>query len=197
MFGEKIQFMNSFIIGISGVSGSGKTTLAKKLSEILNSTCLYWDDFDEISQSPDNYVEWYNAGCDYNEFDYGSLSRTLYELKNGKIVNHPVLNQKLIPTNYIIFDAPNGRLHAQTGKYIDHCIHIKIPLDISLIRRTLRDFSDSNKTKGEILEDLSFYLNFSRPLFFDEDLTKLSDFMIDGCLTTEEQVKNIKINLHI
>lgn len=187
--------MSSYIIGISGVSGSGKTTLTKKLSEELNATSLYWDEFDEISRSPDDYVEWYKAGCDYKEFDYSKLSEILRELKNGSTVKHPVWGKNLQPTQFIIFDAPNGRLHAQTGKYIDYCIHIEAPLDISLIRRTIRDFNDSNKTKEELLEDLSFYLNDSRPLFFDEDLIKLSDFVIDGCLTTEEQVKKIKLKL--
>lgn len=189
--------MKNDVIGISGISGAGKTTLAKKLSEDLNAACLFWDDFDAISKSPENYVEWYENGCDYHEFDYVALSNILYELKMGKAVVHPIFAKKLEPTKYIIIDAPNGRLHQQTGKFIDHCIHIHTPLDVALIRRTIRDFKEPNKTKEEVLDDLSYYLNYSRPLFFDKELLELSDFIIDGCLPIEEQIKKIKLNLNI
>ncbi|KAB8031028.1 AAA family ATPase [Fluviispira multicolorata] len=188
--------MNSFVIGISGVSGSGKTTLTQKLSEGLNATKLFWDEFDEVSNSPDDYVEWYNSGRNYDAFDYISLSQTLLELKVGKSIKHPVTGQMLNPSKYIIFDAPLGRLHEQTGKYINFCIHIDTPLDISLVRRTLRDFTDSNKTKEELLEDLNFYMNSSRPLFCDKLLIKLADLVIDGLLTPEEQVKKIISNIN-
>ncbi|MCB9229304.1 MAG: hypothetical protein H6618_06810 [Deltaproteobacteria bacterium] len=50
------------IIGISGVSGSGKTTLTQALSNLLEATAIYWDEYYEISDSPEDYVAWYKAG---------------------------------------------------------------------------------------------------------------------------------------
>jgi uridine kinase len=50
-----------------------------------------------------------------------------------------------------VFDAPLGRLHEQTGKYLDICIHIDAPLEVSLGRRLLRDFKENDKTKEEHL----------------------------------------------
>ena len=47
-------------------------------------------------------------------------------------IMHPALKSMLSPTKYIIYDAPLGCLHPQTGQYIDICIHIETPLDVSI-----------------------------------------------------------------
>jgi len=154
------------IIGISGMSGAGKSTLTKALSEELNATDLYWDDYDSISTSPDDLIEWYNKGKDYTEWDYVELAYALKDLKSGKSIQHPVL----VPTKYIIFDAPLGKLHEQTGQYIDFEVYMDTPLDVALCRRIIRDFSISNHDKNELIEDIKFYLKQSRPLFISEDL---------------------------
>lgn len=187
--------MTPTIIGISGVTGSGKTTLVNRLAQGLNATALYWDDFDDISISPPDYVDWYHRGQDYNEWDYSALADVLKTLKTKQSVLHPALKQELQPTEYIIFDAPLGRLHQQTGKFIDVCIHLEVPLDISLCRRLIRDFKEANNTKEELLEELEFYLSNSRPLFFDDTLKVSADLIIDGTLTIENQVSEVKNKL--
>jgi hypothetical protein len=40
--------------------------------------------------------------------------------------------------------------------------------------------------------EIEYYLSHSRPLFFDDDLKTNADLVIDGMLTTEDQIKNIK-----
>jgi uridine kinase len=179
------------IIGISANMGAGKTTLTNALAETLNATRLHWDDFDEISTHPIDYVAWYHRGQDYSEWNYEALADTLRSLKNNQIVPHPVLKNLLHPTELIVFDAPLGRLHNQTGQYIDFCIHITLPLDVSLCRWVLRNFKSNQKTKTELLEELEYYLSHSRPLFFDDDLKSSADFVVDGMLTTEEQIIKI------
>jgi len=187
--------MNLKIIGISGNMGAGKTTLAHALQQNLKSTLLCWDDFDDISTSPSDYVEWYHRGQDYNEWNYQALADVLEELKAKQSVSHPALKKLLNPTEYIIFDAPLGRLHQQTGQFIDILIHINVPLDVSLCRHLLRDFKGSNKTKEELLEELEYYLSHSRSLFFDDDLKASADLVIDGMLTIEKQIQ--KINAYL
>lgn len=180
------------IIGISGVTGAGKSTLVKILAQVLNATVVSWDEFDEISTEPLDYVEWYYRDRNYEEFRREALASVLKTLKTNKIVVHPVSEQTLVPTKYIIFDAPLGRCHQQTGQYIDTCIHITVPLDVSLCRRILRDFVDPVKTKEAMLEELSFYLKHSRPLFFDDDLRQTANLVVDGLLSPQEELEVVK-----
>jgi uridine kinase len=184
--------MTPTIIGISGVTGAGKTTLVNSLAQDLKASALYWVDFDDISISPPDYVDWYHRGQDFNEWDYSSLAEALKTLGTNRSVIHPALNKELQPTKYILFDAPLGRLHQQTGKYIDICIHLEVPLDISLCRRLIRDFTNQDKTKDELIDELKFYLSESRPLFFDDKLKAKADFIINGMLDTKDQLIKIR-----
>lgn len=184
--------MNPCVIAISGNMGAGKTTLATALAKALQMTILKWDEFDDISVSPHNYVDWYQRGKNYHEFDYQVLADVLESLKSKQSVLHPVLKHMLHPTEYIIFDAPLGRQHLQTGKYIDiHC-HLDVPMDVSLSRHLIRDFKNNDKTKEELMEELEYYLSQSRPLFVDDALKASADFIVDGMLTTDTQIEIIQ-----
>jgi len=179
------------IIGISGMSGAGKTTLVKALSDSINAAAVYWDDFDPISKNPEALVEWYHRGKNYAEFDYEGLSEVLNKLKSGSMIQHPVSNIDLASTPLIIFDAPMGRLHQQTGKHIDIEIYMDTPADIALARRLIRDCEHTLYDKNEIIEELKFYIEKSRPLFFSDDLKNSADLLIDGSLATKEQIEKI------
>jgi len=187
--------MATTIIGISGISGAGKTTLTRELSKSLKATSLFWDDFDDISTSPDDYVAWYASGQGREIWDYPALARVLETLKRGKVTKHPVLHHLLKPTQYVIFDAPMGRLHQQTGTYIDLWVHIDIPLDVALARRTIRDFEKDPRSVPELLEDLQYYLNHSRNLFLADEEKKGADWILDGMFSIEEQIGVIKTKL--
>ncbi|MDF3047210.1 MAG: hypothetical protein K0R73_328 [Candidatus Midichloriaceae bacterium] len=175
------------IIGVSGKTGAGKTTLCAMLIKQLKATLIVWDDYDDISEEPEDYIAWYYNGKDYTAFKRQALSKNLEDLKNNKETLHPVFNQILPVTQFIIFDAPLGRLHHETGKFIDTMIHIEVPLDVLLCRRLLRDFKDENNTK-DLLDEIRFYLEQSRPLYFDNELKSTADLIIDGMLTPEQEL---------
>jgi uridine kinase len=178
------------IIGISGKTGAGKSIIASMLAEQLKATLIVWDDYDDISTELDDFISWYHSGQDYAVFKRKALSKSLEELKNNKATLHPVFNQILPVTQFIIFDSPLGRLHHETGKFIDTMIHIEVPLDILLCRRLLRDFNDQTNAK-DLLEEIQFYLEQSRPLYFDKELKDKADLVVDGTLSLEQELMYI------
>jgi uridine kinase len=181
------------IIGISGISGAGKSTLMKKLEQTLHATVIYWDDYDDISQSPEDLVKWYESSKDYDDWVYDDLGKTLKKLKTGEKVRCPATKKELTPTKYILFDAPLGYAHKATGKYIDFLICLDTPLDIALARRLLRDYQDHPEPQ-KILEELDFYLTHSRPLYMLPECRQ-GDLLLDGSMSVEQQEKEVLIAL--
>lgn len=185
------------VVAISGIAGSGKTTIAKALAQKWNATAIYWDDFDELSSSPDDYVEWFESGCKEggDAWRYPLLADVLNRLTKGESPICPVTQKKLNPTSLIIFDAPLGRSHEETAPFISYLVHLDTPLDVALSRRVLRDYSSSHSSV-EILEALQFYLERSRPLFKDLFDTKGgADLVLSGLERIEVQMAMIEANL--
>lgn len=186
------------IIGISGISGAGKSTLVKSLSKKLQATSIFWDEFDEISTSPTDYVAWYKRGGDYNEFNYEALAKVLASLKKGNCTKHPVTENILEPTEYIIVDAPLGKAHKQTSQFIDYFIHLDTPLDIALARRLQRDIRTQGLSLDDVKNILDDYLNKSRELFTPECMCTIintANLVIDGTEPTQKQVEHILVFL--
>lgn len=182
------------IIGISGISGAGKSTLTKKVAGTLESTFLIWDDYDEISENPRDYVKWYELSKNYNDWIYDDLANTLKKLKEGCEVICPATHKRLYPTKYIFFDAPLGYCHEATGKYIDFLICLDTPLDIALSRRLIRDYRNHPEPQ-KILEELEYYLAHSRPLYILTAEEKACDLIMDGSLPLEKLEEKILITL--
>lgn len=183
--------MNVKIIAVCGKSGAGKTTIAKFLANILKATAICWDDFNGISSRPSDPIDWYNRGQDYKEFDYEKLACVLWTLKTGAAIIHPTLNTYLTPTRYIILDTPFGRLHHQTGQYIDYCFYIDTPMDILLNRRATSEQQD-RYTSCKNLKEFNFYTSISKPFFSEGTLKSSADFIINGTLSINAQVLAIK-----
>jgi uridine kinase len=186
----------SKIIGISGISGAGKSTLTKALGMALDATTLFWDDFDDISQGPSDYVQWYETSRDYSAWHYDALVDVLASLKNDERIMCPATHKELIPSQYVIFDAPMGYKHLATGKFIDKLIYIDTPLDVALARRILRNFHEPDFNKNQLSEELQHYLDFARKVYVFAQEKEGSHLIINGYTPIEEQVKFILSFLH-
>lgn len=181
---------NPFVIAISGISGAGKSTLTSKLANTLKATALFWDEYDDISTGPEDYVKWYETSKNYDDWVYDDLANTLKKLKEGQKVICPATKRELFPTKYIIFDAPLGYCHTATGKYIDFLVCVDAPLDIALARRLIRD-SRNQPEAYNIIEELEFYLSHSRPLFILTPEERECDLLLDGALSLDELQQRI------
>jgi len=164
------------IIGISGISGAGTTTTTKALSQALNATALYWDDFDEISSGPEDYVEWYRTTGNYADWKYPALENALRELKQGNTIFHPATGQTLSASSLIILDSSLGRMHQATAQYVDYFIHLDTSMDVALARRLIRNYLDKKDGPAqEILSELEASAEKSS-----------ADYVINGDLPTQE-----------
>lgn len=187
----------SKIIGICGISGSGKSTLTKALGTALSATTLYWDDFDEISQAPHDYVEWFEKSRDYSAWKYDGLVNVLQHLKNDSKIICPATQKELMPTEYVIFDAPMGYKHLPTGKYIDSLIYLDTPLDVALARRILRDVEKPDFDKFQLKQELEHYLAYARKVYvYAANEKEGSHLIINGYTPIEDQVKFILSFIH-
>ncbi len=179
------------IIGISGISGAGTTTITKALGKFYNASTIFWDDFDDISESPDDYVLWFNTSKNYADWRYPALEKSLSALRNGRSIEHPTLKQKIEETPLIFFDAPLGKKHEATAQHVDIFIHLDTSMDVALARRLIRDFSTEESAQS-ILDILRWYLKEGRPLFDASAIQERSDVVIDGNLSVDEIVQQIQ-----
>jgi len=115
----------NFVIGISSVSGGGKTEVAKKLAELLqHALVLSFDDYDNTNIPPESFEAWFLEGGDYNAWQTPLLTRDLHALTSGNHIASPVDGSKISPAEYVVFDAPLGRAHCDTGRLIDFMVFI-------------------------------------------------------------------------
>ncbi len=197
LLSSKKQLMHSLaknrskIIGITGVSAAGKSTLTRALASALNITAIFWDDYEKISEEPLDYFEWFQSNRNYDAWKYDILSNILKALRNGKTVICPTTKTKLKPTKYIIFEAPLGRKHLATGRYIDFLIFLDTDPDIALARRLLRDYRASTNVV-DILSELESYIKSSRPIYlWSHEAKNEANLIIDSKLPLDVQVQLI------
>jgi uridine kinase len=190
----RTQEKQSFVIGISSVSGGGKTAVTKRLAQLLqDAVTLCFDDYDDTNLHPENRQIWLKEGADYNVWKTPALTEALQSLKSGYAVTSPVDGSKISPARFIVFDAPLGRAHCDSGRFIDFMVFIDTPLDVAMARRFLRDIpveaeQGTKETIKSLKTTLSSYLNEGRLLYlqFQQRIKEKCDLILDGCLTVDE-----------
>ena len=189
-----------FIIGISAVTGGGKTTVTLRLTEVLeDAVALHFDDYDDTNVHPDDLQCWFAAGADYDAYKTPVFTRHLEALKADESIRYPAGNALLDPKRYIVADAPLGRAHTDSGRFIDLMVFIDTPLDVAMARRVLREIDrEGHRTADGALEyvkdELSGYLAQARPIYeeFQEQMRASSDMIVDGTLSIDAIVETIR-----
>ena len=152
-------------------------------TKLPNSDTIFFDEFDECDEPtvhPKDLYQWAINGGDYNAWDTPGIISKLEKYKTEQTFD------------YVVFDAPFGRAHEDSGRFIDLMVYIDTPLDVAMARRLIRDYSSqSNDSPHKILNnlerDLTHYLEKTRLPYLEmaKSVKPNSDIILDGCLTPE------------
>ena len=188
------------IIGISAVTGGGKTAVTQRLVGVLeDAVALHFDDYDDTNVHPNDIQGWFAAGADYDAYETPVFTGHLQALKAGRTIRYPIGDVTIAPARYVVADAPLGRAHADSGRFIDLMVFIDTPLDIAMARRVLREIDrEEYRTPDEALDyvkgELSGYLAQARPIYeeFQERMRASSDLIVDGTLSIDAIAERIR-----
>lgn len=191
---------SAVIVGISAVTGGGKTAVTLRLTEVLeDAVALHFDDYDDTNIHPDDLQRWFAAGADYDAYMTPVFTSHLRALKGGESIPYPVGGAILGPASHVVVDAPLGRAHTDSGRFIDLMVFIDTPLDVAMARRVLREIDrESHRTTDEVLQnvkdDLSGYHARARPFYeeFQERMRASSNVVVDGTLSINDVAEKIR-----
>ncbi len=143
-----------------------------------------FDDYADVSQLPEDLVDWMERGANPDEWRTERLVADLATRINGSG-----------PDTVIVVEEPFGRARTPMRDLVDLAIHIDLPLGISLARRLLRDFVPES---GELYEPgtarlreyLARYLRGGGAAYqaIDQLARETSDVILDGLLDRSELV---------
>ena len=191
--------LKTIVVGISSPSGGGKTTVARRVAEMLKDTVsIYFDDYDCDNVPPVDLRQWLQQGADYNAWKPLRLTNDLRKLKAGEPIESPIDGTTIHPRRYVIFDAPLGYAHAETGAFIDFMVFIDTPLDMALARRLLRDLAleptaSANVALDSVESKLTAYLDYARDAYLemDKQVKPGCDLVLDGRCSVDELAQQV------
>ena len=186
------QSKEAFVIGLCGGSASGKTTVARKIIEALDVpwvVLLSMDSFYNVL-TPDEQM--LAASNDYNfdhpdAFDFGLLTQTLRNLKQGKSVKVPVYDfttndrrkewKTVYGASVIIFEGIMAFLDKELLQLLDMKVFVDTDSDIRLVRRLHRDVTERGRDIERVIKQ---YNKFVKPAFeqFIEPTMRLADIVV-------------------
>ncbi len=118
-------------------------------------------------------------------------------LVGGRVVEP--WGRKVDPTAYIVVEEPFGRQRRETASVLDLVAFIKIPLDIDLARRLVRDIQEeycevpSSEALAMVEEFLQSYLGGLRAAYdtINRSASEGADVVLDGLRPVEELAEDV------
>ncbi len=188
----------SFVVAVSSAPGGGKTTLVQKAGELLGASTLFFDDYESVSEYPQDLKQWVEDGADLNLWKTPKFADDLAALKRGENIESQAGGATTSPTEFIVIEEPMGRGRDEMAKSIDFVALIDTPLDIALARNLLRvdgTNTSANMRQGtkELLvassrEFVRDYLDVSRSVYIavQDQVAADCEMVLDGRLPPDE-----------
>ena len=188
------------VIGVSAVGGGGKTEVTRCLADVLgDAVAIHFDDYDDTNVHPPDLQRWFADGADYDVWQTPVFVSHLQALKAGRSIRYPVTGMSVGPSRYVVADAPLGRAHTESGRFIDLMVFVDTPLDVAMARRILRVIepvvdSTADEALRQVQSELSGYEARARPIYeqFQERMRAEADLIVDGTLAVELIVDRIR-----
>lgn len=176
------------VLAIASSVGGGKSTLARELARTLGEAhILDFDHFEPFTARPlAETSAWMRDGADPARLQVPELEDALRALKGGRPARDPATGAALQARRHVVFEAPFGRWHPDSGRHIDLLVWIDTPLDIALARK-LRQLSSAFQGPDEafrswLREYLAAYLEGVEALLRlqHEKVRPGADLVLDG-----------------
>jgi uridine kinase len=164
-------------IGVSAAAGGGKSTLVRGLGDRIDGAVMVFFD-DHPVTLPADPSQWLADGADFNEWKCHSLEAELTSLREQQVP--------------IVFEAPLGRAHDATGRYIDYLVFIDTPLEVALAR-WVRRFLRQEDAFDEFNMLLGMYETVLRPVYLEQrrQVMPRADLVVDGLQTVDVWVDKV------
>lgn len=195
------------IVAVSGTSGAGKSTLMRHLAQLHGSaSLLHFDDYIELGTDTDSIQSWVEAGAPADEIKTPQLAEDLHNLRAGRTVQPPGRASAAISAELILLEEPFGRARRTVAPLIDLALHLELPADIALARRSLRRAQAVSETSepdhhAAVLQDLAAqfeaYLGPQRQAYrlAEAQARAVADLILDGLRPLPQLVAEVQESL--
>ena len=180
-----------FVLALAGPPGAGKSTLASLLQQRHPAArAISFDQYQPLTGLSQTQIsKWFAEGADLGEVDHVAI---VAELKR-RTENRPGL------APLVLFETPFGRIHRETGAFIDALVWVDTPLDLALSRAVLaftrnaqRDMAPPDFMAWQIRYMTFYPVVRAMYLAQRERVAPGADLIIDGSRPPEASVESIE-----
>ncbi|HEY0836031.1 MAG TPA: hypothetical protein VGE72_19155 [Azospirillum sp.] len=178
----------TLVVAVSGPSGAGKSSVIEAAAARLGDTArLHFDHYITLGNDIGEITAWLEAGGDPDHIATPRLASDLQSLIDGGWIERPHDRARIGPADFVILEEPFGRSRAEVAALIDFAVHIDVPADVALARRTLRLIGErpalgDAAVLDEVAGQLRAFLAVGRDAYLaaDRAARAAADLVLDG-----------------